>query len=57
MTGNKKRDEEEIEKAKKKLMDYATTLNKVQAIRFLNKQEPHSKWIVVQTKTMVSWYK
>ena len=36
-------------------MDYTTTLNKVQAIRALNKQA--HEWTVAQTKTMVSWHK
>jgi hypothetical protein len=54
MTRKKRRAEEkEIEKANKKVMDYTATLNKVQAIRALNKQ-PH-KWMVALTKTMVLW--
>jgi hypothetical protein len=36
-------------------MNYTATLNKVQAIRALNKQE--HEWTVAQTKTIVSWYK
>ena len=56
MTRRKRRvEEKESEKASVKIMDYTTTLNKVQAIRALNKQE--HEWTVAQTKTIVSWYK
>ena len=48
-------EEKESEKANKKLMDsYTTTMNKVQAIRVLNKQA--HEWMVMQ-KTMVTWHK
>ena len=56
MTRMKRRAEEkESEKANKKVMDYTAALNKVQAIRALNKQKHECKFS--QTKTMVSWYK
>ena len=56
MTRMKRRAEEkDCEKANKKVMNYTATLNKVQAIRALNKQE--HEWTVAQTKTIVSWYK
>ena len=57
MTTRMKRraEEKESEKANKKVMNYTATLNKVQAIRALNKQE--HKCTFSQTKTMVSWYK
>ena len=48
-------EEKESEKANKKVMYYTAALNKVQAIRALNKQE--HEWTVAQTKSMVSWYK
>ena len=54
MTRMKRRAEEkESEKANKKIMDYTAALNKVQAIRVLNKQEHECTFS--QTKTMVSW--
>ena len=56
MTRMKRRAEEkQSEKANKKVMNYTATLNKVQAIRALNKQEHECTFS--QTKTMVSWYK
>ena len=56
MTRMKRRAEErESEKANKKVLDYTAALNKVQAIRALNKQE--HECTCSQTKTMVSWYK
>ena len=50
MTTRMKRraEEKESEKANKKVLNYTATLNKVQAIRALNKQEH---------ECMVSWYK
>ena len=56
MTRMKRRAEEnDCEKANKKVMNYTATLNKVQAIRALNKQEHECTFS--QTVTMVSWYK
>ena len=56
MTRMKRRAEEkESEKANKKVMDYTVALNKVQAIRALNKQKHECTFS--QTKTMVSWHK